>query len=1291
MAWEEISVFISSTFNDMHAERDYLLKNVFPQLGEWCERRHLFLRDIDLRWGIPPTVAEDITTQNTIYKCLKGVDRCRPFFLCFLGQRRGWMPKLDQISPLTRETFRELVEMVRSESHSATEYEIEHALLMPLACFENGTAYREEPVRNALFLRRRPDYLSALSPSQKEIFLDYNKEKCATPESKAAYLRLCREANERTYRRIREKALVLDYDCRWDRGIYSPELSSDEPGNDRAQGRLTDFTIRAYELPRELREELLALLESEFPEEVPSGEVWPLKAYLLAAYVRQLLPYCDTEGPAESREARDREQQRVFLQTSLRDTISRKEELDYLNAYCDGPSRAPLLVLAASGLGKTTLSAQFVKQRKGRVLYRFLGVSELSGDLLNLWDSIFSEAGLPAPPDLDTLKAQLPALLASMAPYVLLLDGLEQLPGGLALLELLPAPLPEGIKLILSVRSDGGDLQAERFLRFHRNWPVLRLRPLSLEQKKELIRTSLSTSLKELPTQPVDLLSLVCKLDESGNPLYLSILLSDLRSFGSTSRLRGEIERHGRTPLSAFDALLARMEGDRMFDMLPPARCVPLVFGLLAAARDGLRHEELCACLMEAFPEVGRERCAGSLQICLRQVRGFLRRVDGRTDFRHLAFRNAAQTRYAAHEQEMHAMLARLFRSECDPDGDGSFSVRDPRALREYAYQLSIVSEADHVRLYGDICWLNARCEGTYVRDLIHEYDAPPLRVHAALRTLLIRYRDGLEAYSNLLPSLLWAKGGKAEGFDRLRCAWLCTEELASAASEAAPAAEGTSLQILGETRYHAAAFCFCGDAPHAFAFTGRGQLTAYDLRTLLPLENPLYTAKEMPLGLCASKRLLAAAFDNENIELYAWEADGSVLRSRPIKNVRYLPPLYSGASLCFDEAGRLWFQPKEEQLASFDPASGEQRITPLPGAEELSSLAAASGAVYGTACVGQNTLLFCFDASGALHSRDLGAGDSRVLSAGENGCLVSCAASGSAYPLLLVNEKLETLRKAELDSPVTAATPLGMSYLLLPAKQTLGQLWLWDGADTKPIEQQLLYQDQAALRRLPDGSLVLLSSAAITHFTFAAAGTKSEEKQNAEPAILPEELPDLRRFELRDTKLYAAGAYACVAGVSASMRAVRDEQCAGAVFLKKTLGRWRVLGDHTWPRALELIRAVCIDPARGRFTMLFRSERSIHYLTAVQGTAQALCAQQGFEQELRLPQNRENFGCFAGGKLFLSAGELLQVYDADSLAYEMALLLPAPITAIEPDGEQAAIRVGGQTYLAAVQKGERT
>ena len=1286
MEWNDISVFISSTFNDMHAERDYILKNVFPQLGEWYERRHIFLRDIDLRWGVTP---QDSQTQNTIYKCLTAVDSCRPFFLCFLGQRRGWVPPLEKINQRTRDTFPEIVEMARTESRSATEYEIEHALLMPLAYFEKGALHRRAPVKNALFLRRRPDYLRALSPAQKRIFLDYHKDKCATPEAYAEYLRSCREANETTYRRIAEKNLVLDYDCRWDADTFSPELSTEDPEDDRAQGRLTDFTIRASDLPAALRAELLNLLKSEFPEEVPAGELWPLKAYLLAAYVQQFMPYADAGLEVRDRYARDAEQQRVFQSTCLRDTVPRKQELGRLNAYCDSDSRFPLLVLADSGMGKTTLSAQFVRQRRDTILARFLGVSELSGDLLPLWESLLTEAGLPAPSDLDSLKARLPALLAAMAPRVLLLDGLEQVPGGLELLNLIPVPLPEGIKVILSVRSDNRREELERFLSFHADYPTLSLTSFAPEQKEELVQTSLRTSLKELSPE---LMTLVCGLNESGNPLYLSILLSDIRSFGSSSRLQKEIERHGSSPLSAFDAMLDRMERDTMFDMLPPVRCVPLVFGLLAWARDGLGYEELTDCLTWCFPEEPREVCAGSLQICLRQVRAFLCRRDGRTDFRHQAFRTAAQRRYASREAELHGILARLFRAACDPDGDGSFIRRDQRALREYAWQLSLVSQTDFEQLYGNICYLNAHCEGAYVRELIREYAHPALEGQKPMRDLLIRYREGLESNPNLLPSLLWAYGdeGRQTDYDKLRCPWIRTEERVSGPAEDKADAEGTKLQILGETRYSAAAFSLAGDTHFAFAFTGQGQVTAYELSRMLPLENPLYTARAMPLGLCASAHLLAAAFENEKIELYAWEVDGNALRSKPLTSLEYLPPLYSGAALCFDQKGRLWFQPVEEALVSYDPASKELAGYSLPGAEEVSSLVAAGETVFGTACAGRNTLLFSLDPSGTTRTRDLERGDSRVLCANESGCLVSCAATDGSYPLMLVNEQLETVREDRLSSSVTAALPLDSSWLLLPAKQALGQLWLWDGNTCTPIEQTLLYQDQAQLGRLRDGSMVMLSAGTILRFAFSAGGRTGERERTAGADAPPKELPDLSRYELQNTKLYASGDYACFAGISMSMRSVRDEQAAGAVFLKKAQGRWRVLGDRTWPRSRELIRVVCIDPESGRFTLLFRSEDSIHWVLAEAGTAEELCAGRGLARELRLPQNKENFGCFAGGKLFFSAGELLQAYDARTLGYETALLLPAAVTAIHPEGDRVNIQYGGQTSSVTIPKGAR-
>src|SRR5512136_14476 len=126
--WKKVYVFISSTFNDMHAERDYLVKQVFPELREWCEKRKLRLVDIDLRWGV--TEQDALHNKNVVKVCLDRIDDCRPFFLCFLGQRRGWVPSDEDISAATMQEFPGLQEYAGKAS--VTEMEILHAFMDPL-------------------------------------------------------------------------------------------------------------------------------------------------------------------------------------------------------------------------------------------------------------------------------------------------------------------------------------------------------------------------------------------------------------------------------------------------------------------------------------------------------------------------------------------------------------------------------------------------------------------------------------------------------------------------------------------------------------------------------------------------------------------------------------------------------------------------------------------------------------------------------------------------------------------------------------------------------------------------------------------------------------------------------------------------------------------------------------------------------------------------------------------------------------------------------------------------------
>src|SRR5262245_1374115 len=88
-AWRTVRVFVSSTFRDMHAERDHLVKVVFPALRERLDPFRVHLIDIDLRWGV---TKEQVDNDQALDICLQQIDECRPFFVGILGERYGWVP-----------------------------------------------------------------------------------------------------------------------------------------------------------------------------------------------------------------------------------------------------------------------------------------------------------------------------------------------------------------------------------------------------------------------------------------------------------------------------------------------------------------------------------------------------------------------------------------------------------------------------------------------------------------------------------------------------------------------------------------------------------------------------------------------------------------------------------------------------------------------------------------------------------------------------------------------------------------------------------------------------------------------------------------------------------------------------------------------------------------------------------------------------------------------------------------------------------------------------------------------
>ena len=93
MKWRNYSVFISSTFTDMHSERDYLQMYVFPEINKELKKYSISLRIIDLRWGVDTLGENPESIEEKVMRvCFDEIDRSRPFFIGLLGNRYGWEP-----------------------------------------------------------------------------------------------------------------------------------------------------------------------------------------------------------------------------------------------------------------------------------------------------------------------------------------------------------------------------------------------------------------------------------------------------------------------------------------------------------------------------------------------------------------------------------------------------------------------------------------------------------------------------------------------------------------------------------------------------------------------------------------------------------------------------------------------------------------------------------------------------------------------------------------------------------------------------------------------------------------------------------------------------------------------------------------------------------------------------------------------------------------------------------------------------------------------------------------------
>jgi WD40 repeat protein len=726
-SWQTVSVFISSTFNDMHAERDYLVKRVFPELREWCEKRKLRLVDIDLRWGV--TEEDTIKHKNVVKVCLDRIDECRPFFICFLGQRRGWVPSKGDVSRETCEIYKDLKGLLGNAS--VTELEILHAAINPLN--DKGRA------QYSFFYMREDSYVKDLPkdpPLIKKTYTnasiqDQNEEKLAykelkiwrdekipatgrpvhhysaiwndnaiTPELRIPLhcpsFNLENQDHWRNLWKMEAGIDVLDLDIE-----KNPELADRARAfnNSLSRGRLGNFTSDDKPLSTIILDDLKRAIEERFPDH--------------------------REVPVESDLQKELDQQEQFLHLNNEGFIERAGDFDQLNAYADGDSQNLFVLTAPGGMGKTMLLANWINHYRNKkesenstLFYRFIGASDRSTTvdsvLRYLLRTMKENAGLfdeEIPSDKIELRKAWPEILAkigSQKKTVIIVDAVNQLESGLSDLHWVPWQMPPGIKIIISFKKDSDEAE-KLYKQFAVSTSVTlaEVKPFTnAEDQNALITAYFRHYLKELDESWIaELISIPGAI----NPLFLKIVLSELRVFGAFTNLGEKIRNDfGVTPVSAFGAVLNRLENDPVYSPVGPSVAVPLLFGLLSHARVGLSEEELVSIFLQELkcednPKT-REVLKDTIRLILRQVRPFLAIREGRHDFFYESFRLAAIDRYEGTDwerrsrlsSEWHQLLANYF-EHLPPWFSQNENIPTSRRAAQLPYHLAWAGRTDYL------------------------------------------------------------------------------------------------------------------------------------------------------------------------------------------------------------------------------------------------------------------------------------------------------------------------------------------------------------------------------------------------------------------------------------------------------------------------------------------------------------------------------------------------------------------------------------------------------------------
>lgn len=723
--WHTVRVFISSTFRDMHAERDHLARVVFPELKERCRQRYVHLVDVDLRWGVTEEQAEG---GGALDICLDEIDSCRPYFLGLLGHRYGSVPT--------------------GQDRSITAAEIYHGVLhnsLPRQLIDLRPFVRGILEGRTLYKKQVETLVSCYqwNPQKKKHLLGQN----VTPE------------DEKTLRSIFDQYSLYQRD----RSFFffrSESFTWKLAGSDEA-----DF----FETEDTLKSKLMALKKAIGDACLPVFEYEELESFGQKV-LETLWQRIDAEFP-EKREEKERdwlgqeaEFHELFMADRTRRFVGRQDILRTMHKFAEKDSEPRLMVITGEpGCGKSALMARFTEEvihcrPDWLILSHFVGASQSSTSLrmtlrrfcTHLNRALGSTDEVPE--DFRELVLLFPQLLETAAKehhILVVIDAVNQMERGDNVYSMtwLPQRIPENARVLVSTLA-GEALDALKARHIPPRFETVS--GLKEDEIRQLSAGYLEEIRRRFPTE--DITQVFHEKVKAGNPLYIIVALEELRVFPYYEGLAERVARLPDTVPKLFDQVLQRVEGD--FNR-------PLVenfTSLIACGRHGMTAEELQTLLKghavvvdpanppERLPDMPFTRLRRSLSAYLFERSGVI-------DFFHGQLKEAVGRRYLTEEADrdkIHCTIAEYFESRW----------WEPylRALDELPHQLTKAKAWEGLeRVLCDLLFIEAKCAAEMTYHLIHDYstalDSLPeaqsekterLKREAGLR----KYNQDLVAYS---------------------------------------------------------------------------------------------------------------------------------------------------------------------------------------------------------------------------------------------------------------------------------------------------------------------------------------------------------------------------------------------------------------------------------------------------------------------------------------------------------------------------------------------------------------